>query len=111
METLGARFLASALAAGVALTASAAEVAGVKLDDRVRVQGPELVLNGYGVRTRYAHQSRVAVVVGQQLKRGDRLGYVGSTGLSTGPHLHYEVIIEGRPTDPLKFVMPNAIAD
>jgi hypothetical protein len=67
--------------------------------------------HGYGVHTRYAHQSRVAVVVGQQLKRGDRIGYVGSTGLSTGPHLHYEVIIEGRHTDPLKFVMPNAIAD
>lgn len=67
--------------------------------------------HGYGVRTRYAHQSRTAVVVGQTLKRGDRIGYVGSTGLSTGPHLHYEVVIEGRPTDPLKFVMPNAIAD
>jgi len=67
--------------------------------------------HGYGVRTRYAHQSRTAVVVGQMLKRGDRIGYVGSTGLSTGPHLHYEVLIEGRPTDPLRFVMPNAIAD
>ena len=67
--------------------------------------------HGYGVRTRYAHQSRTAVAVGQQLKRGDRIGFVGSTGLSTGPHLHYEVIIDGRPTDPLKFVMPNAIAD
>jgi len=67
--------------------------------------------HGYGVHTRYAHQSRTAVVVGQTLKRGDRIGYVGSTGLSTGPHLHYEVLIEGRPTDPLKFIMPNAIAD
>jgi hypothetical protein len=67
--------------------------------------------HGYGITTRYAHQSRTAVVVGQMLKRGDRLGFVGSTGLSTGPHLHYEVLIEGRPTDPLKFVMPNAIAD
>lgn len=67
--------------------------------------------HGYGVTTRYAHQSRTAVVVGQVLKRGDRIGFVGSTGLSTGPHLHYEVLIEGRPTDPLKFIMPNAIAD
>lgn len=67
--------------------------------------------HGYGVHTRYAHQSRTAVVVGQQLKRGDRIGYVGSTGLSTGPHLHYEVVVQGRPTDPLKFIMPNAIAD
>jgi murein DD-endopeptidase MepM/ murein hydrolase activator NlpD len=67
--------------------------------------------HGYGVTTRYAHQSRTAVRVGQQLKRGDRIGFVGSTGLSTGPHLHYEVIVDGRPTDPLKYVMPNAIAD
>lgn len=67
--------------------------------------------HGYGVVTRYAHQSRTAVIVGQTLKRGDRIGYVGSTGLSTGPHLHYEVIIDGRHTDPLKFIMPNAIAD
>ena len=67
--------------------------------------------HGYGITTRYAHQSRTAVVVGQTLKRGDRIGYVGSTGLSTGPHLHYEVLIEGRPTDPLKFIMPNAITD
>jgi murein DD-endopeptidase MepM/ murein hydrolase activator NlpD len=67
--------------------------------------------HGYGVVTRYAHQSRTAVVVGETVKRGDRIGYVGSTGLSTGPHLHYEVIIDGRHTDPLKFVMPNAIAD
>jgi murein DD-endopeptidase MepM/ murein hydrolase activator NlpD len=67
--------------------------------------------HGYGVTTRYAHQSRTAVRVGQILKRGDRIGFVGSTGLSTGPHLHYEVIVDGRPTDPLKYVMPNAIAD
>ncbi|MFI5208514.1 MAG: M23 family metallopeptidase [Gemmatimonadales bacterium] len=67
--------------------------------------------HGYGVMTRYAHQSRTAVRVGQMVKRGDKLGYVGSTGLATGPHLHYEVRIDGRATDPLKFVMPNAIAD
>jgi murein DD-endopeptidase MepM/ murein hydrolase activator NlpD len=67
--------------------------------------------HGYGVVTRYAHQSRTAVSVGQALKRGDRIGYVGSTGLSTGPHLHYEVIVDGRHVDPLRFVMPNAIAD
>jgi len=67
--------------------------------------------HGYGITTRYAHQSRTAVRVGQMLKRGDRIGYVGSTGLSTGPHLHYEVRVDGRATDPLRFVMPNAIAD
>lgn len=67
--------------------------------------------HGYGIHTRYAHMSRTAVSVGMSVHRGDRLGYVGSTGLSTGPHCHYEVIINGRPTDPLKFVMPDVIAD
>lgn len=67
--------------------------------------------HGYGVRTRYAHMSRTAVSVGQSVRRGDRLGYVGSTGLSTGPHLHYEVLVNGRQTDPLRFIMPDVIAD
>jgi murein DD-endopeptidase MepM/ murein hydrolase activator NlpD len=67
--------------------------------------------HGYGVRTIYAHMSRTATAVGQQVRRGDRLGYVGNTGLSTGPHLHYEVHVNGRPVDPLRYVMPNAIAD
>ncbi len=70
-----------------------------------------LVDHGYGVQTRYAHMSRTAVSIGQNLRRGDRIGYVGSTGLSTGPHLHYEVLVNGRATDPLRFIMPNAIAD
>ena len=67
--------------------------------------------HGYGVRTIYAHMSRTAVAVGEAVKRGDRLGFVGSTGLSTGPHLHYEVHVNGRPADPLRFIMPSAIAD
>ncbi|MBC8259247.1 MAG: M23 family metallopeptidase [SAR324 cluster bacterium] len=52
-------------------------------------------------RTRFAHLSKIKVRRGQQLKRGDILGLVGSTGRSTGPHLHYEIIINGRRTDPL----------
>lgn len=67
--------------------------------------------HGYGLQTKYAHMSRTAVQVGQMVKRGDRLGYVGSTGLSTGPHLHYEVIVNGRPVDPLRYILPDAIAD
>ena len=67
--------------------------------------------HGYGLQTKYAHMSRTAVQVGQLVKRGDRLGYVGSTGLSTGPHLHYEVIVNGRPVDPLQYVLPDVIAD
>ncbi len=67
--------------------------------------------HGYGLETRYAHMSRYVARVGQAVKRGDLLGLVGSTGLSTGPHLHYEVLRDGRPVDPLRFVLPDAIAD
>jgi murein DD-endopeptidase MepM/ murein hydrolase activator NlpD len=67
--------------------------------------------HGYGLETRYAHMSRSAARMGQMVKRGDLLGYVGSTGLSTGPHLHYEVLRDGRAVDPLRFILPDAIAD
>jgi murein DD-endopeptidase MepM/ murein hydrolase activator NlpD len=67
--------------------------------------------HGYGIETRYAHLSRYAVHVGQSVKRGDRLGWVGSTGLSTGPHLHYEVLVNGRAVDPLRYILPDAITD
>ena len=55
-----------------------------------------------GVQTRYAHMSRLNVVAGQRVRRGDVIGYVGSTGRSTGPHLHYEVRVNGRAVDPLR---------
>lgn len=67
--------------------------------------------HGYGLETRYAHMSHYTVHVGQIVKRGDLLGFVGTTGLSTGPHLHYEVLRNGRAVDPLKFILPDAIAD
>jgi hypothetical protein len=67
--------------------------------------------HGYGLETRYAHMSRSSAHVGQPVKRGDLLGFVGSTGLSTGPHLHYEVLRDGRAVDPLRFILPDAIAD
>ena len=51
--------------------------------------------------TRYCHMSRMAVSRGQYVKRGQIIGYVGSTGLSTGPHLHYEMYRGGRHVDPL----------
>ncbi|HVO34118.1 MAG TPA: M23 family metallopeptidase [Gemmatimonadales bacterium] len=67
--------------------------------------------HGHGLETRYAHMARTAAQVGQVVKRGDLLGYVGSTGLSTGPHLHYEVRVNGRPVDPLRYVLPDDFAD
>jgi murein DD-endopeptidase MepM/ murein hydrolase activator NlpD len=56
--------------------------------------------NGYSLGTVYAHQSRIDVAVGQLVKRGDVIGLVGSTGLSTGPHLHFETRIRGNPINP-----------
>ena len=56
--------------------------------------------HGAGMESRYAHMSRVAVAPGQAVKRGDVIGYVGSTGLSTGPHLHYELRHNGAAIDP-----------
>lgn len=59
--------------------------------------------HGFGYRTRYAHMHDFAVRVGQQVKRGDLIGYVGNTGLSTAPHLHYEVMINGNHVDPVHY--------
>ena len=57
--------------------------------------------HGGGVQTLYGHMSRRNVVVGQRVRRGDVIGFVGSTGLSTGPHLRYEVRVGSRPVDPI----------
>lgn len=57
--------------------------------------------HGGGLETRFGHMSRIAVAPGQRVSKGQVIGYVGSTGLSTGPHVHYEVRIDGRPVNPL----------
>jgi murein DD-endopeptidase MepM/ murein hydrolase activator NlpD len=59
------------------------------------------VEHGGGLATRYCHMSRMAVAPGMGVRRGQVIGYVGSTGLSTGPHLHFEVYRHGRPINPL----------
>jgi murein DD-endopeptidase MepM/ murein hydrolase activator NlpD len=60
--------------------------------------------HGEGLITRYAHCSRVTVKVGDQVDRGDKIATVGNSGLTTGPHLHYEIIYKGQPVDPLLFI-------
>ena len=68
--------------------------------------------HGYGVVTRYAHASKLLVRGGQRVQRGEKIALVGSTGLSVGPHLHYEVLVNGRPTNPRQFFFEmRAIAD
>ncbi|MCS4238846.1 M23 family metallopeptidase [Myroides odoratus] len=61
------------------------------------------VEHGYGYQTRYAHLSKYNVKQGQTVKRGDIIGYAGSTGRSSGPHLHYEVHYKGNPVNPLNY--------
>ena len=61
--------------------------------------------HGAELETRYAHMSRLAVSAGQRVKKGDLIGYVGSTGRSTGPHLHYEVRISGVAVNPIPFMV------
>jgi murein DD-endopeptidase MepM/ murein hydrolase activator NlpD len=61
--------------------------------------------HGHGIVTRFAHCSRIVVRVGQQVTRGQLIATVGNTGLATGPHLHYEVHVNGQPVDPLRYVL------
>lgn len=67
------------------------------------------VEHGNAIQTRYGHMSSRAVEPGQQVKKGDILGYVGSTGRSTGNHLHYEVRIDGAPVNPMPFVQSDTM--
>lgn len=70
-----------------------------------------MIDHGYGVVTRFAHCSKIVVNRGQRVKRGDVIALVGSTGEATGPHVHYEVWLNGRAVDPKNFVLPNVITD
>jgi murein DD-endopeptidase MepM/ murein hydrolase activator NlpD len=77
----------------------------VEMADRASGYGREVVIDhGYGVKTVYGHLSGFAVTDGQDVKRGQIIGYVGTSGRSTGPHLHYEVRIRNTPVNPHKYL-------
>lgn len=65
--------------------------------------------HGGKLQTRYAHMSRIAVASGARVKKGDIIGYVGSTGRSTGPHLHYEVRVAGQAVNPTPYMMGSPV--
>ena len=68
--------------------------------------GKVIVLDhGHGIVTRYGHAHQVLKKAGDQVKRGEVIAELGNTGRSTGPHVHYEVILNGVPVNPEKYIM------
>lgn len=65
--------------------------------------------HGADLETRYAHMSRLAVAAGDKVRKGDIIGYVGSTGRSTGPHLHYEVRVDGVAVNPIPYMVETEV--
>jgi murein DD-endopeptidase MepM/ murein hydrolase activator NlpD len=63
--------------------------------------------HGNGLITRYGHMSKLNVEIGDQVTRGQLIGFVGSTGRSTGPHLHYELRLNDHPINPRRFLPPE----
>ena len=77
----------------------------IKAEKRSRTgYGKNIIIDhGYGYKTQYAHLNKLAVNIGQKVKRGELIGYVGSTGKSTSPHLHYEVRINDKKVNPIDY--------
>ncbi len=70
------------------------------------IHGKFIILShGFGMTTRYSHLNKVWVKPGQRVKRGDKIGEIGTTGKATGPHLHYEVRLNGIPVNPMRYIL------
>ncbi len=83
-----------------------------RADNRASGFGEHVEIDhGYGYKTIYAHLSKYNVKRGQKVKRGDLIGFVGNTGRSSGPHLHYEVHKNGKPINPINFYYGNLTPD
>jgi Peptidase family M23 len=83
----------------------------IEADERAGYGRLVVVDHGFGVTTYYGHLSSFNVLVGQQLRRGDAIGNVGVSGRSTGPHVHYEVRINGAPVNPMRYLRQASAAD
>jgi murein DD-endopeptidase MepM/ murein hydrolase activator NlpD len=83
----------------------------IEADERAGYGRLVVVDHGFGVTTYYGHLSSFNVIAGQQLRRGDSIGNVGVSGRSTGPHVHYEVRINGAPVNPMRYLRQASAAD
>jgi murein DD-endopeptidase MepM/ murein hydrolase activator NlpD len=83
-----------------------------QLESSHRGYGNSIIVNhGFGIKTLYGHLDRIAVRQGQKVKRGDVIGFVGNSGLSTAPHLHYEVLRGGEKVNPINYFFNDLTAD
>jgi murein DD-endopeptidase MepM/ murein hydrolase activator NlpD len=64
-----------------------------------------VISHGFGMITRYAHLNKVLVRIGQKVKRGEKIAEIGMSGKTTGPHLHYEVRLDGVPVNPMRYIL------
>lgn len=83
----------------------------IEADERAGYGRLVVVDHGFGVTTYYGHLSSFNVIAGQQVRRGDAIGNVGVSGRSTGPHVHYEVRINGAPVNPMRYLRQASAAD
>jgi len=98
--------------AGLDIAAEHGKAIYAPSDGMVVFAGPEggygnviVIDHGYGIKTRYGHLAQILVKPGDRIKRGQQVASIGNTGRSTGPHLHYEVRVNGIPQNPRKFIL------